>query len=408
MTKMKTILATAYAVNPYKGSEDGMGWNALYQIARFQKVIAITRENNQTNIEKFMKENPDPVFERMQFLYFDLPKWARFWKRKNKGALFYFWMWQRAIPGFVKNQNIQFDIAHNLNFHNDWTPSFLHRLKVPFVWGPIGHHPRIPSQYLQPYHRFNQWKDSVIWIIKKAFWQFSPGLRATINKADHILCMNNSVPKVIDLSNKKYSIIPSVATEDYGYEKSNKGNKFQLISAGRLVPLKGFDLSINAFADFLSTDLERKNNSELLIIGSGPEKTYLQQLSRDRKIETNVRFIDWMERKSLIELYKTSSIFIFPSHEGAGMVVAEALSFGLPVICLKNAGPGEFINDDCGFAILQQDYKNTIIDLSKAITVLYKSPQLLEKMSQSARDRFKKHFDWNRRGEQLKKIYQTL
>jgi len=58
----KTILATAYAVNPYKGSEDGMGWNLVCQVARFNKVIAITRENNQEHIEKYMLENPSKLY----------------------------------------------------------------------------------------------------------------------------------------------------------------------------------------------------------------------------------------------------------------------------------------------------------------------------------------------------------
>ena len=44
-------------------------------------------------------------------------------------------------------------------------------------------------------------------------------------------------------------------------------------------------------------------------------------------------------------------LFSFPSHEGAGMVVAEAMSFGLPVVCLNNEGPGEFITTNCGFAV---------------------------------------------------------
>ena len=90
------------------------------------------------------------------------------------------------------------------------------------------------------------------------------------------------------------------------------------------------------------------------------------------------------------------------------MVVAEAMSCSLPVICLKNSGPGEFIDTECGFAIPLQDYDNTVHDLSKAITNLYQNPQLLERMSTSARDRFEKHFDWNCRGEQLKEIYQSL
>src|SRR6218665_3614826 len=82
---MKTILASAYAVNPYKGSEDGMGWNFIYQIGRYNKVIAVTRENNRPHVEKYMRENPDHLYDNICFIYFDLPKWARFWK-KAQGA----------------------------------------------------------------------------------------------------------------------------------------------------------------------------------------------------------------------------------------------------------------------------------------------------------------------------------
>lgn len=77
----KTILATAYAVNPYKGSEDGMGWNYVCQIARFNKVIAVTRKNNRESIEKYLSENSVPEAGNIRFLYYDLPKWTRFWKR---------------------------------------------------------------------------------------------------------------------------------------------------------------------------------------------------------------------------------------------------------------------------------------------------------------------------------------
>lgn len=78
MKTNQTILATCYAINPYKGSEDAMGWNFVYQIARFRKVFVVTRENNKTHIEKYMKENPDSLYENMNFLYFDLPYWMRF------------------------------------------------------------------------------------------------------------------------------------------------------------------------------------------------------------------------------------------------------------------------------------------------------------------------------------------
>ena len=59
---MKTILASAYAINPYKGSEDGMGWNFVLQIAKYNQVIAITRENNRPHIEKYIAENPNLLY----------------------------------------------------------------------------------------------------------------------------------------------------------------------------------------------------------------------------------------------------------------------------------------------------------------------------------------------------------
>ena len=404
---MKTILATAYAVNPYKGSEDGMGWNGIYQIARFNKVIAITRENNRPHIEKFMLDNPDIVYENIQFLYFDLPLWMRFWKKKSRGAMLYYWMWQKAIPSFVTKQNIKCDIVHNLNFHNDWTPSYLHKLGLPFVWGPIGHHPIIPAQYLAPYSKKYLIKDRLTWGIKKLFWNYSIGLKQSIRKADHIMCMNSSVSQVIKLQKNKYSINPSVATEDYGYNVNSQNEKFSLISVGRLVPLKGFDLSICAFAKFIEHK-EEKNDCELVIVGSGPEKEFLQNLAKEKNIGQYVKFIDWIERSELLGMYKEATAFLFPSHEGAGMVVSEALSFGLPVVCLDNCGPGEFIDESCGFAITEQDYNSTVKDLSSGITKLYDSPSLRKNMSESARQLFEQKFNWNSRGEQFQTLYQSL
>jgi glycosyltransferase involved in cell wall biosynthesis len=406
---MKTILATAYAINPYKGSEDGMGWNFVMQIARFNRVIAITRENNRPHIEKFMAENPDELYSNVQFLFYDLPLWMRFWKKGSRGAMLYYQMWQWGMISFIKNQQLEYDIVHNLNFHNNWTPSFLWKLNKPFVWGPVGHHPLIPAQYLQPYARTYKIKDRLTWLVKQYFWKLSPSLQRSTLKADHILCMNKAVPGVLKIRNK-HSIMPSVATEDLGFTKNKVlGDTFTLISAGRLVPLKGFDLTIRSFAAFAkSQELQDQEACKLIIVGSGPEEVFLKTLSRDLQVEKQVHFISWIERADLLNLFKEASAFIFPSHEGAGMVVAEALSFGLPVICLDNEGPGQFINPSCGYAIPQGDYNTTVAGLTDAIQDLYSFPEKRTQLSEAARKHFEAFFHWDRRGEQLQKIYAGL
>lgn len=405
---MKTILATAYAVNPYKGSEDGMGWNFVMQIARFNKIIAITRKNNQPHIEDYMKQHPDTLYENIVFLYFDLPYWMRFWKKGGRGAMLYYLMWQRGIVGFIKKHQLDFDLVHNLNFHNDWSPSFLWKLNKPFVWGFIGHHPRIPKQYLKPYSKKYKIKDQMTWLIKSYFWKISPSLRKTITNADHILCMNDSVPDILKL-NANYSVSPSVATQDFGHQSISHTETFTVISAGRFVPLKGFDLSIEAFAKFYHTlSAQEKKRCELILVGKGPEEQKLKQLAESHGVQQHIKFINWLERNELMKLFKAASAFLFPSHEGAGMVVAEALSFGLPVICLDNEGPGQFITEDCGFKIPMQDYESTVKGLKEALLKLLTSENKRQAMSKAARARFETTFHWDRRGEQLSKIYDKL
>lgn len=405
----KTILATCYAVNPYKGSEDGMGWNFVNQIARFNKVIAITRENNQPAIEKFMAENPNELYKNITFLYFDLPYWMRFWKKGGRGAMLYYYMWQRGIVSFIKKQNLNFDIAHNVNFHNDWTPSFLYKLEKPMVWGPIGHHPIIPNQYLKPYSIKYLIIDRATWLVKKMFWNLSFSLKKTVENADHILCMNTGVPTVIELKSQSFSIQPSVATEDFFEGEITKKEGFKVISVGRFVPLKGFDLTLNSFIKFLySLSVSERENCRLTLVGTGPEKEFYQKIITENKVEKYVEIIEWIDRKELMKLYEKASVFLFPSHEGAGMVVAEAMSFGLPVVCLNNEGPGEFITTNCGFAVPQLDYNNTVSELKDSLQKLYFDKELLYKMSLGARKHFEEKFTWNSRGEHLKNIYKKL
>ena len=125
-------------------------------------------------------------------------------------------------------------------------------------------------------------------------------------------------------------------------------------------------------------------------------------------ITSQVKIISWIERDALMQKFKSASVFLFPSHEGAGMVVAEALSFGLPVICLDNEGPGQFITESCGIAVPSSTYNETVQNLAQGLNTLYYERQRRQEMRVAARQRFVDVFHWDRRGEQLQKIYSNL
>lgn len=406
----KTVLVSAYAVNPYHGSENGMGWNFINQIARFNKVIAITRENTKPHIECYMKAHPSVAYKNIQFVYYDLPYWMRFWKKGSRGALLYYYLWQFFMPRFVRRQKLEFDIVHNLNFHNDWTPSRLWLLRKPFVWGPIGHHPRIPKNYvLHVYGIRNYVLEYLKWMTKKFFWNLDPMLRQTVYHADAVLAMNTSVANVLPLKNKNVFMMPSVSSENMAVSNKQRNENFTVLSAGRFVPLKGFDITVKSFARFYyGLSATEKEKTKLVLVGDGPYKNYLQKQVVELEIWQSVEFIAWMDRNELKNVYADASAFLFPSHEGAGMVVAEALSHGLPVICFNNCGPGEFVDDSCGIRIPYSKYNESITDFSKALHSLKANKYLLDKLSDGALQKFNRDFDWNVRGELLRDVYEEV
>ena len=406
---MKTILASVYAVNPYKGSEDGTGWNLVLQIARFNKVIAITRENNRPFIEKYMAANTVPGAENIHFEYYDLPYWARFWKKGSRGALLYYYLWQWFMPRFIRKQKLQFDIVHNLNFHNDWTPSFLWKFRKPFVWGPVGHHPQVPKRFIAPVYGIKKWlADSLRWKAKEFFWNIDPFLRITKNKADRILAINTDVDKMLHPKEGKLVLMPAVATNDMK-EATVADNSFNIISIGRFIALKGFDVTIHSFALFLQRlTIEQKTRTKLILVGNGPELPFLKSLIKELDIEANVEIVLWIEREELKKLYAASKVFFFPSHEGAGMVVPEALSCGLPVLCFDNAGPGEFIDADSGIKVPYLSYQESAVLFADALEKMFKDKLLWTRLSEGARQQFEQVFQWNSKGETLKLIYEQI
>jgi glycosyltransferase involved in cell wall biosynthesis len=406
---MKTILASVYAVNPFKGSEDGTGWNLILQIARHNKVIAVTRKNNQPDIEKYLQQNQVADARNIQFEYYDLPYWMRFWKRGSRGALLYYYLWQIGLPGFVKKRKLHFDITHNLNFHNDWTPSFLWRFDKPFVWGPIGHHPQIPKLFILPVYGKKKWlADTIRWKAKSIFWYVDPFLNQTKKKAAKIFAINSDVNKKLNVSEGKLILMPAVATNDMRLPKV-QDKSFHIISVGRFVALKGFDVTINAFAKFLyNLPVEKREQVKLTLVGNGPELPLMNTLISELKIGDHVEVIPWIQRDALKELYSQSKVFFFPSHEGAGMVVPEALSCALPVLCFDNAGPGEFINSSSGIKIPYRTYADAIQQFAEALLRLFNEPILLARLSAGARKQFEDAFQWDKKGDVLKNIYEDI
>ncbi|WP_297486562.1 glycosyltransferase family 4 protein [Thermococcus sp.] len=124
-----------------------------------------------------------------------------------------------------------------------------------------------------------------------------------------------------------------------------------VVFAGRLIPEKGVDLLLRALAEVK----EEIPDVRAVVIGDGPERGRLEQLSARLGLEDSVLFTGFLEsRDEVIAIIKASKVFVLPSRrEGFGMVVLEAMASGLPVVTLNapmNAARF-LVGEGAGFAV---------------------------------------------------------
>ena len=119
-----------------------------------------------------------------------------------------------------------------------------------------------------------------------------------------------------------------------------RGNFMNFISVGTLLPVKGYDNLITAFAQ---TTLPR-DKWTLTIVGEGPEEKTLLDLIIQHHLENNIHLLGRKSKAEVVELLNHSDVFISSSHlETFGVAALEAICCGVPVLSTDSGGPREFI-----------------------------------------------------------------
>jgi glycosyltransferase involved in cell wall biosynthesis len=403
MSSQKTIILTAYDVDPFKGGESAVGWNVALQGAREFNVILITRENNRTNIESYVGRESCP--KNLQFEYFDLPYYLRFWKRGVRGSSVYFYLWQMFVPFAIWHRKYAFDVSHSVNFVSDNFPTFLWMLKKPVIWGPVSHHEKIGRSFVEFYGIAAYVWDRFTWLIKLVFWNFDPFHYMAKRKSFKILAGNQSVPVRLNIDECNYVKFSSSAIVGLPAESNRlQSDDFNILVVSRLAPVKSVDVCILAFEKFVIDN--PSVSATLNIVGSGPYSDMLKRLAEQTICYEKIVFHGNVLFEDLESHYNEASTYFTASHEGGGMSVVEALSHGLPVICFDNFGPGESVDDSCGLRIKVDGRKHAITNFAGCLSAIYLDDNLRKHMSGNARKRVKDNFLWSHRGDTLKEIYE--
>jgi glycosyltransferase involved in cell wall biosynthesis len=396
------ILVSAYGCEPDKGSEQGVGWNWVLQMSRFAELVVLTRANNAAAIEAGL-----PAFARgrVTFVYHDAPAWMRRLKRKDRGLYPYYLFWQWGAYRVAKElcAKTQFDYAMHLTFGSVWMPTFMHRLGIPFIWGPIGGAEAVPFPLISEL----PWRARALQYLRHALvksFAINPLYSGPTRRSALVLARTLDTQRMFPASqrSKVHVVLETGISEEWlrlpRAAVSTDKRPVEVIYTGRLVALKNIGLAIEATRKAVGMGADVR----LRIVGEGPLKARLKKLAHDEGIADRVTFEGQLSQKEVIEALQASAIFLFPSlKEGGVWSLMEAMALGLPAICVRTSGMA-VIGDDSSVAFVEPSRHAKMSDeMARQLYRLATSPELRASLGQHARLRLERNFRWDSKGALL-------
>jgi glycosyltransferase involved in cell wall biosynthesis len=336
------VLVSAFARSPGGGSERlgggelVLGRNVVHQLARFHHVTALTHTEHQAAIEESLGRTPNA---HLEFRYLALPRWLEGLKNFPGGIQFYAYLWQLKACFVARrlHQRHRFDIFHHVTYANDWMASFIGALlPMPYVRGPGGGAQQVPKAFVAGFSRRGRFWERVRSLGQKVL-RHDPFFMLGQRRARAILvCTPEALAAIPKRWRHKAQLFPvnGIGSEDLlliraGEHQSSDGarndggKEFRVLSAGKLLQLKAFDLAIRAFAIFAANHPEAR----LSIAGDGPEFARLEYLIHALRLDAKAKIEKWLPREELLKKMASCEVFIFPSlRDGGGAVVIEAMA----------------------------------------------------------------------------------
>jgi glycosyltransferase involved in cell wall biosynthesis len=280
---------------------------------------------------------------------------------------------------------MQYDLVHSLTFGSFRQPSFMGRLKLPFVIGPVGGGDVTPALLRGSYPTIPGFREKLREIsIKLAYWD--PTVRAMYMQATMVFCKTRNTLEILPASCREKSRVQlEIGLEPHRIRSKamNQAASADFLYAGRLVYMKGIHLALEAFSKLR----QERPDATFTIIGTGPNEAQLKRLSVSLGLKNSVRWLGWIPYDEIWMQYCRYTAFVFPSlHDSSGNVILEALSQALPVICLDTGGPGEILTPSCGIKIPVKNRNKTDVvrDLAAAMRSLAANPELRGQMGRRA------------------------
>lgn len=400
------ILLGCYACDPGYGSEPGMGWNFVSNIAKHHDVHAIVEEGEfKEKLVRFSTENPEAV-QNITFHF--VPRTHHDTLRKIWPPSYYWFYraWHRKAYKLAveldKEEN--FDIVHQVTISGFREPGFLWKLGKPFIWGPLGGFTDTPWCLLRCLGLGGAIHFGIRNILNGIQKRWGGSAHAAAKHSTAILTSTTKAVEEIRSFWGREAVLMNEVGLETGHQQFSSpaheaGTPLRICWAGEHIPRKALDLLLHALPLC-------KENMELHVLSKGPRMDAWKKLAHQLGLDDVVTFHGFVPREEAFRIMSSSHVFCITSvREDTSTVVFEAFRYGLPIIALDHCGFSTVIDETSGIKIPICSHSQVIADYARHLDYLATNEDERQRLSAGALARCQQ-FTWEAKMEILNRMYQ--
>lgn len=427
---MLKVLINSYTCCPNMGSEQGMGWNWIVNLAKYCVVFVISEGEYRPQVEEHLRneklkvknedlatDNPDRWSQRIHFYWNPVSTEVRkmCWNQGDWRFYKYYKEWQKKTADIAREicRKEKIDVLHQLNMIGFREPGYLWKVSqetgIPFVWGPIGGLKQFPLAFAEggglKMKVFNCVKNLInIWQIKH-----DTRVTAALNQASALISSIPDSYKAI----KRYHGLESVLIPETGCGNVRHGVNDNVLGSddGQLTVLwvgkfdfrKRLDIALKAVASC-------RRDVKLKVFGSGNPEQVAEAKSLASSLGLN-DYVQFMGNRPNLEVNKAMrevDVFMFTSvSEDTSTVVLEAVANSLPVLCFDACGMAAVIDESVGHKVPLTNPMKAVKDFAEQLSYFYDNRQELVKRSQACKKRAEE-LSWDNKMKKVIYIYNSV
>jgi glycosyltransferase involved in cell wall biosynthesis len=383
------LLLSAYACDPNHGSEEGNGFNWLWQTAALgHEVWCLTTPRGQVNLAKLLaSRTADPIASRIHPVYVTVPKLVDYAYRWQMGVYLHYIVWQYRAWRTARQLDAQlnFGAVHHVTYNSLQMASWLWRLKKPLLLGPLGGGMKAPEslrQYLPDWFK----TETVRNLISRLLTTFDPNVRQSMRHAALVMTANSDTAALArELGAHKVVLSMSAMLPEgflpaaYTPRPALAGRELRILWLARLFPRKGLHLVLAALGQ-----VDKRVKFHLDIMGDGPVGPLVPGWIAEAGLQDRVTWHGSVPYESVRAAYLSHDLFMLCSlRDTYANQYLESMALGLPILTLDHHGAADFIPIEAGIKVPVQSAEATTAALARAVEYLHDHPTELEHMGRA-------------------------